>query len=228
MKRVVILILLIFLLASFSYSMTTKEIIDKYVRFDDWSGAKGQLELYLQTNSADSYAYSLYSTVLNELKLYDEAITAIRKAITIETSNEKKGEMFFNLGNYYYNKGLKDIAVEMYKKSSIYNPLIAQPYYMIGIIGYEANDFNSCLSNWKKFVALSTNIEKKEKLQRIIARFEKKLADEKKRKEEEERKKKEYLDKLKKELENNNSSSESMNEFNIKKQESDEDFEEID
>jgi len=94
------------------YCNTLNDILDKYIRFNNWAEAKTKLEEYIKQNPTDSYAYSLYAGTLNELKLYDEVIISLKNAINYENSVEKKGELYFNLGNAYYNKNSKEVSLE--------------------------------------------------------------------------------------------------------------------
>jgi tetratricopeptide (TPR) repeat protein len=234
--------LFLFLIVSLQlYSSTLNDIIDKTVRFNDWINAKIQLEDYLKSNASDSYAYSVYAEVLNNLKLYDQAISAEKNAITNEKNEEKKGEYYYNLGNYYYNKNVKDISLQMYEKSLSYNNMLAETYYNIGLINYENKDIDKCIENWKKYINLTSNMVKREKIQNVIALYEKKkieeqqlaeakrLKDEEERKrlEEEKRKKDEMLKDLLKELENDQQDSKSLEDSKIKKKKSDVEFEDI-
>ncbi len=211
------------------------EIIDKYIRFDKWEESKIQLETYLKKNPTDSNAYALYGIVLKELKEYDNAIVATRSAINFEKIEEKKGEYYYNLGTIYYIQNLKDLAIQSYEKALTLNPNLAQSYYMLGLIYYENKDYEKCIEKWKYYVTLSTNIDKKNKIMKVIARFEKDLAEEKRRaeerrlkEEEERRKREEYLKSLKKELEESQKDSKSFEEYKIKENKKEADIEELD
>ena len=175
-KFILFFVLLNFLLYGES-PKELKEIIDKEVRFNSWKEAKLDLEIYLKSNPDDSYAYSVYASVLGELKLYDDSILAIRNAINFEKNDEKKGEYYSDLGFYYYCKDIKDLSLDMYKKSLSLNTNIASSYYMIGLINYQNSDYDAALFNWKKYVSITDNIEKKIKMQDIISKFEKQIND---------------------------------------------------
>lgn len=160
-------------------------IIDNYIRYDKWETARLKLAGYLKKNSEDSYAYSIYASVLNELELYDDAIIAIRKAISYEKSTEKKGNYYYNLGNFYYNKNSLEASLEMYDKSINFNSMIASPHYMKGLIFFKQEQYNDCVGEWKKFISLTLNHEKKEKIEHIVAALEVQIVKEKQQREEE-------------------------------------------
>ena len=227
MKKIIILFLLQIpvLLAGKSLN----EIIDEYFRYNNWGEAKSQLEIYIDSNASDPYAYSLYASVLNELNLHDEAIMAIRKAINYESSTEKKGIYYYRLGNLYYAKKLPDLSLQMYDKSTTYNGLIASPHYMKGLVHYENDRLEQCLTAWKKYIQLTDNLVKKDKIQKIINHFEQKILDDRLRAEEEERKRKELLDQLKSELADTTTDATTLKEYKvIEDTPDDEFFEELD
>lgn len=224
-----------------AYCNTLNDIIDNTFRFNKWDEAKVQLEYYLKENSTDSYAFALYSTALENLKQYDLAITAMKNAINFEKSDEIKGSYYFNLGKYYYAKKQNEIAVEMLNKSLNLNATLAEPYYMKGLIDYNNKNYDNCFDNWKKYITLSSNTDKKRKIQLIIDRYEnekaeqerllaeKKLRDEeeKKRLEEEQRRKEEILRQLMEELEGSQSDSKSLEDKRIKTDKTKPDLEDI-
>lgn len=231
LKNIIIIFLFLIIIISPIFCNNQAElnnIIDKYVRFNKWNDAKKELEVYLKNNPTDTYAYSVYSAVLFELNLYDDAILATRTALNYEKSDTFKAELYNNLGFYYYSKGLNDIALEMYNKSISLRTDLDLTYYNIGIIYLDKKDYDNTLSNWKKYVALTNNIEKKTKIQDIIAKLEKKLLEEKLKKEEEMRLKEEFLNKLKEDLEKDKSESKSLEADKNKTKHSDKELEEID
>jgi tetratricopeptide (TPR) repeat protein len=239
--KILSLLLFLIILSFNLYCNSLNDIIDNTVRYDKWDDAKIQLENYIKDNPGDANALSVYSSVLQNLKLYDLAITAMKNAINFETSDEKKGNYYFDLGQYYYAKKLNDIALEMYTKSLSLNSTLAEPYYMIGRINYENKNIDKSYEYWKKYIGLTTNIDKKKKLQMIIDRYEnekaeaerllaeKKLKDEeeKKRLEEEQKKKEQLLKDLMKELEGDKADSKSLEENKIKDNKTNPDIEDI-
>lgn len=228
MKKTIILVLAFTFCLSLQAD-TLEEIIDNYLRYNKWKEAKVKLELFINQNSNNPQAYTIYAGVLSRLGLNDEAIIATRKAINYESNSEKKGEYYANLGYYYYEKKLNDLAIDMFTKSSSYNSLLDVPYYMKGLIYYENNEIDKCLESWKMYINITSNFPKKEKISQIISRVEKKLLEEKLRAEEEARLKQELLDRLKDELSSSNSETSSMEEHAVIKDETvDEFFEEID
>jgi tetratricopeptide (TPR) repeat protein len=203
-------------------------IIDQYIRFNKWQEAKKELESYLKVNPTDTYAYSIYSEVLYELQLYDDAILATRTAINYEKNDEFKAELYNNLGFYYYCKGLNDLAIEMYQKSISLRADIDTTYYNLGKIYIDKEDYDNALNSWKKYINLTSNIEKKTKIQNIIAKLEKKILEEKIKKEEEERLKEEFLKQLKEDLEKDKTESKSLEADKNKTKHSEKELEEID
>ncbi len=173
MKKHIYLYLLIILVgqAMFSTEHSINNIIDNYIRKSNWQEAKRELLNYIKDNPKDSEGYSLLSVVCNELKQYDEAITNCRRAIINEQSMEKKGELYFNLGTYYYNRGTTNIALTMFEKSIELNNLIANPYYMIGLIYYEKNDLDNCMVYWQKYVDISTESDKRDQVTLVIEQW---------------------------------------------------------
>jgi len=147
-------------------------IIDKYFRFNKWDDAKNELEIYIKSNPIDPDAYRLYGSVLSELKLFDDAIISLRNAINYEKSDEKKGELYYNLGLNYYSKGLKSVAIQMFDLSTNLNNILDLPYYIKGVIYYENKEPGKAISNWKQYITLASNKEKKEKMEKIIALYE--------------------------------------------------------
>lgn len=231
MKKNVLLILIFTLANHIFFSAEIDNIIDNYIRYNNWNDAKINLEIYLKKNRTDSYAYSLYSLVLKELKMYDESIVALRNAINNEKSNEKKGELYFNLGNLFFEKGQKDISIEMYQKSLEFNDMLSQSYYMMGLVNFEKDSLNDTLVNWKKYLLYSIDIEKKRVIEQIVAKIEddiktKKYLEEK-RAEEEKIKKERLLNSLKDMLENDKKTSTSFEEYKIDKKKKEIELEEI-
>ncbi len=226
MKKYLFVSLFIIIIYSV-YCNTLNDIIDKTVRFNKWQDAKVQLESYIANNPGDSYAYSIYAAVLNELKMYDEAINAERNAINYENSDEKKGALYFDLGNFYYNKGLKDIAIQNYTKSLQYNGNIDSSYYMLGTAYYELKNYDKALESWKKYVEVTANAEKRTKMQAIIAKFEKQIEDQKLKEEEAKKQKEEFLKKIQEELNNDKNNSKSLGTDKDKTQKSKEMFQDI-
>jgi len=237
-RKIFIIFVSILTIAVFSdkiFSTSITDIIDNTIRYNNWSEAKKQLENYIKINSTDSNGFVLYAAVLNELKMYDEAIIAARSAINFESSDEKKGEYYFNLGNYYFSKTLFDIAFQMYEKSVSLNTILPNPYYMMGLINYNNKDIKNCIKNWNVYVGLATDVKKRDKVKKVIAKLEQFLVDEKtrietekKREEEEKKKREEYLEKLKKQLEGLDKDSKNLEDYKIKENKKEAEFDEID
>jgi tetratricopeptide (TPR) repeat protein len=241
LKRIIILLFTVIIITFPIYCNQLDDIIDKTIRYDKWIEAKQALEEYLRSNPSDSNGLAQYANVLRQLKLNEDAISSYKSAINYEISNEKKGKYYFNIGEVYYDKGSKDIALEMFDKSISLNSLFAEPYYMIGRISYDNKNYDKFLASWKKYVELSTNIDKKQKVQNVLLRYEKQIADEKKliedkrikdeiekkRLEEEKRKRDEDLKKLMDELESDKTDSKSLEENKVKKDKSAVDYEDI-
>jgi len=237
-RKIFIIFISIFTIALSSdkiFSNSITDIIDNSIRYNDWSEAKKRLENYIKINSTDPKGFVLYAAVLNELKMYDEAIIAARSAINFESSDEKKGEYYFNLGNYYFSKALFDIAFQMYEKSVSLNTVLPNPYYMMGLINYNNKEIEKCIKNWTVYVGLATDALKRDKVKKVIVKLEQFLADEKsrieaeKRREEEERKKREeYLEKLKKQLEGLDKDSKNLEDYKIKENKKEAEFDELD
>ncbi len=222
-----ILIFFFIIIVSLIYCNTLNNIIDKSIRFNKWDDAKNELEFFLKDNPADTNALAIYAAVLNELKMYDEAILAVNKAISYESSNDKKSKLYFDLGNYYFNKGLKEQALLNYQKSIEYNKNTDSSYYMAGLVYFENNDLDKALTNWKKYVEITNNIDKKIKMQKIISKLENMIADKKLKDEEERKKKEDYLKKLKDDLSKDKEDSQSLESDKNKTKKSDEYYEEI-
>ena len=217
MKKIIFIVFLIFNLTFYFLSglnltnnPNLNDIIDKYIRFDNWKQAKSSLEDYLKSNPTDTYAYSLYSEVLGELKLFDDAIVAARTALNYEKDSATQGELYNQLGYFYYSKKLPDLSLEMYNKSVALNNNLDSSYYMLGLIYSGKNDYDNTLANWKRYVMITTNLGKKEKMQTIISKLEKQFTDEKMKKAEETRLKEESLKKLQDELEKEKADSKSL------------------
>jgi hypothetical protein len=240
LKQYYIILFLIIICLS-SYCNTLNDIIDTTFRYDKWDDAKIQLEDYIKDNPTDAYAFSLYSFALENLKLYDLAISACKNAINFETSDEKKGKYYYDLGRYYYIKKTNDVALDMFNKSVNLNRTLAESFYFIGLIDYNNKDIDNGFENWKKYISLSTNEDKKKKIQMVMDMYannkaeqerllkEKQLKDleEAKRLEEEKRKKDEILKKLMEELEGDTNNSKSLDEKKIKNDKTKPDIEDI-
>ena len=175
MKKCPYLFLSIIILNQFLFSTNENidYIIENYIRKGDWQNAKIELSNHIKENPKDPEGYSLLSVVCNELRQYDEAIINCRKSIINEASMERKGELYFNLGTYYYNRGTKSVALTMFQKSIELNNLIANPYYMIGLIYYEDDDLDNCIIYWQKYVDISTESDKREKVIIVIDQWKK-------------------------------------------------------
>jgi tetratricopeptide (TPR) repeat protein len=212
---------------NFSNNQNLTDIIDKYIRFDNWKEAKASIEDYLKSNPTDTYAYSLYANVLAELKLYDDAIVAARTALNYEKNSETQGEFYNQLGFFYYSKNLNDLAIEMYSKSVSLNNSLDSSYYMLGLLYSGKNDYDNTLSNWKRYIMITTNQEKKKKMQQIVSMLEKKFADDKMKKEEEAKLKADSLKKLQDELDKDNADSKSLEADKNKTKKSNVELEEI-
>ncbi|MCG8571042.1 MAG: hypothetical protein MJB14_12955 [Spirochaetes bacterium] len=228
MKKSYFTVRLLFCIINISFHLSAEsldDIVNQYFRYDKWAEAKIALEDYISVNSTDSKGLSYYAAALFQLKATDEAIMALRKAINYEDSTDKKGSYYYRLGAYYYDQQLTELALEMLNKATTYNTIIASPYYLKGLIYYEQGSMDDCLSNWKKYVHLTTNIEKKKKIEKLISLFETEILEAKIRQEEAERKRQELLDKLKKELEETDADTSTMKaEKEIDVEPTDEDF----
>jgi tetratricopeptide (TPR) repeat protein len=198
------------IIISISYCNSLNDIIDKSIRFNDWKKAKIDLESYLDQNPTDPAAFSFYAEILSELNLNDDAIVAIQKAINYEQSNDKKGIYYYNLGYYYYIKNLKSTALQMFDKSLSLNKNVDADYYMMGVINYEDKNLDNALANWKKYVAQTANIDKKIKVEKIIAKFEEQALNDKLKQEEEKKKQEEFMKKLMQELTDEQKKSKSL------------------
>jgi len=175
MKKCIYLFLSLVILnhSLFSANESIDYIINNYIKKGDWQNAKIELSNYVIINQKDPDGFSFLSVVCNELRQYDEAIINCRKAIINEASMEKKGELYFNLGSYYYNRGTKNVALTMFQKSIELNNLIANPYYMIGLIYYEDNDLDNCIIYWQKYVDISVESDKREQVALVIEQWKK-------------------------------------------------------
>ena len=230
MKNKIIIFLYLFIIIFHVFCTNENNInyiIDHYIRFNKWQEAKKELESYLKNNPTDTYAYSIYAQTLFELNLYDDAILATRTAINYEKTDEFKAELYNNLGFFYYCKGLNDLALEMYNKSISLRSDLDTTYYNLGLIYLNKEDYDNVLINWKKYINLTNNIEKKTKMQQIIAKLEKKILEDKLKKEEEEKLKEEFLKKLKEDLEKDKTESKSLEADKNKTQHSEKELEEI-
>jgi tetratricopeptide (TPR) repeat protein len=227
MKKTACILLAIILPISL-YCNTLNDIIDESVRFDNWGEALTRLEEYVVENPADARGHLWHGLVLEQLGKYDEAILAMRNAINYEQTSEKKGEYYYNLGKVYYSKKVNETALEMFNKATIYNSLIPQPWYFIGTIHYQAGRYDEFMAAWRKFITLSTDKRKNAKMQRVMALLTKKIEDDRLRAEEEKRLREEFLNNLMKELEEKSSEASSLEEYDVKKESSDDDLEEID
>lgn len=203
---------------------TLKEIINKTIRFDDWQGAKSRLEKYIQDNPYDVEAFILYAEVLSTLNLHDDAILAMRKALTFEKDSLQRSYLYYNLGNYYLMKDINNTALEMFKKSVELNPGFDSPYKQMGLIYYKDENYKELLKSWKNYVKVTTDENKKEKINRLITIIEGELE----KIEEEKRLREEFIKQIVSEIENIETDSKSLEADTNKTQSSDEDFEEID
>ena len=162
--------------------------------------------------------------------MYDESIVALRNAINNEKSNEKRVNSIL-IWVTSFEKGQKDISIEMYQKSLEFNDMLSQSYYMMGLVNFEKDSLNDTLVNWKKYLLYSIDIEKKRVIEQIVAKIEddiktKKYLEEK-RAEEEKIKKERLLNSLKDMLENDKKTSTSFEEYKIDKKKKEIELEEI-
>lgn len=226
MKKYIFILFVFVIIKSFPQSKLD-EIIDKHIRFNKWDGAKNELEVYIRNYPTDSEAYRLYASVLYELNKYDDAIIALRNAISFEKSDEKKGELYYNLGLNYYSKNLKSIALEMFDLATSLNKTLDLPYYFKGLIYYENRESEKALFNWKQYIMLTTNVEKRSKMQQIVMLYEKEIEAEKLRIEEEKRQKEEMMKNLLKEIEKEDKDSKSLEADKKKKRDDKIEFEDL-
>jgi tetratricopeptide (TPR) repeat protein len=209
------------------YCNKLNDIIDKSIRYNNWSQARDDLNKYILDNPTDTYAYSLYASVLNELKQYDEAIIAVRNAINYETRDLNKAKLYFNLATYYYSKGLTDVAMQNYLKSFDYDRNLAESYYMLGVIYYQKQDLTLALTNWKSYIDFSMNEDKKVKMKKVVELFEKRINDDKLKSEEDKRQREEFLKNLMNEINEKDAQTKNLEVKKTKETTTDTDIEEI-
>jgi tetratricopeptide (TPR) repeat protein len=225
---------------------TLNEIIDETIRYNNWQQARIELDAYTKANPNDADAFGLYAVALSQLKNYDEAIRACRTAINLEKSDEKKGEYYYNLGTFYYNMGVTDVAVSMYDKSIALNTMLAQPYYMLGLINFDKKDFDQCISYWTQYMSLCENDIKRAKIREAIGKIQRykeaeaeRIEQERRQAEEEaerkriaaeeaKRRQEEYLQNLKDELSDTNKEATNLSDYKIEESVEEAEFEGLD
>ena len=225
---------------------TLNEIIDETIRYNNWQQARIELDAYTKANPNDADAFGLYAVALSQLKNYDEAIRACRTAINLEKSDEKKGEYYYNLGTFYYNMGVTDVAVSMYDKSIALNTMLAQPYYMLGLINFDKKDFDQCISYWTQYMSLCENDIKRAKIREAIDKIQRfkeaeaqRIEQERRQAEEEaerkriaaeeaKRRQEEYLQNLKDELSDTNKEATNLSDYKIEESVEEAEFEGLD
>lgn len=229
MKKLIITMILFHILQAVYCDDALKDIVDNYVRYNNWSQAATALSGYLQLHPDDAEGYALAGLVSGELTRYDESIMLFRKAINYAGNDEKKGEYYYNLGSIYYRQKLYDIALETLNKATELNPLLAGSYYLEGLINFEKNNNENAVVMWNKYVKYTTDAEKKSKVEEVLARLSEKIEGDRKKKEEEEKRKQELLDLLKGQLDSKSDQTNSLQDYKINKDKNtDEDFELID
>jgi len=88
----------------------------KKQKANNMEGAKKNLVTSLLFDEEFENAYYLLSLVNNELKKYDEAITAAEKALELNNGTDTdKAKIYFELGRAYQGKDNKEKACEAYK-----------------------------------------------------------------------------------------------------------------
>ena len=239
-------ILFLFLIVFGISAKSLNEIIDETIRFNNWQQARIELDAYTKANPNDADAFGLYAVALSQLKNYDEAIRACRTAINLEKSDEKKGEYYYNLGTFYYNMGVTDVAVSMYDKSIALNTMLAQPYYMLGLINFDKKDFDQCISYWTQYMSLCENDIKRAKIREAIGKIQRykeaeaeRIEQERRQAEEEaerkriaaeeaKRRQEEYLQNLKDELSDTNKEATNLSDYKIEESVEEAEFEGLD
>jgi len=224
-KHTFFIIVFICLLPFNIHTETLTEIIDNFIRFDDWSGAKVQLENFIKSNPTNPHAYSLYASTLTELNLLNDSIKALKNAIYYEKAPDKKSKYYFDLGRVYYSLKSFDIASKNFSKSIQFDDFLSSSYYFRGVISYKNDKIDDAIDDWESYIKLSTNNIKKQKLRNIIALLQKNAADRARLEEEKKLREQALFDKITSELE---SDVKDFEEYKVKKRKSDDedDFEE--
>lgn len=249
MKKIIIFIISVLFSSFFVIEVSAKtlnEIINGTIRLNNWTQACIELDDYTKSNINDADAFGLYAVALSQLKRYDEAIRACRTAINLEKSDEKKGEYYYNLGTFYYNMGVLDAAVSMYNKSISFNAMLAQPYYMLGLVNYGNKNFDQCISYWSQYMSLSDNDAKRMKIREAVDKIQDFCETEAKRIEQErcqaeedaerqriaaeevKQRRETYLRNLKDELSDNNKESTNLSDYKIEDSVGEAEFEGLD
>jgi len=103
-------------------------------------------------NNADFYYY--FGTAYDKGKLYDEAISHYKKALTLSPLRPFNREVYNNIGNAYFHKNEFSKAIESYKNSLNIDPDWIVPYHNLTIVYKRTGKLKEFARYFSKAVSL--------------------------------------------------------------------------
>jgi len=116
-------------------------------------------------NELLSYAYKNLGNAHNGLGEYDQAATALKRAVTIVPSN---AAAYFNLGLTLYNAKRYSEAIEAYREVLKLRPSLAQALYNLGLTYVAINDQKSAMEQFQALKAINSDLAPE--LEKVIKR----------------------------------------------------------
>ena len=120
-----------------------------FLRNQDWSTPEKFWKATVKVSYKSPSAYNALGLMYKEKGDFDNALIALKKAITL------KPDFTFaynNLGNLYSDMGRRDEAIAYYKKALSLNPRDLDAYYNLGITYAEMGKENDSIAYFRKAV----------------------------------------------------------------------------
>ncbi len=113
--------------------------------------------IYLQAISFLPNSHELlynFACWLDEVKRYDDAIAAYKKAIEIKQDYQKA---WYNMGISYKNKGEDDNAIDVYRKAVEIKPNYHDAWNNMGVSYNDKGEYDNAIAAYKKAVKIKPN-----------------------------------------------------------------------
>ena len=151
-------ILLIVLLLSCSYCLAdSSELSKQATAFYSDNNQVRTMDLILQINEKDRTGqdWLLLGNVMADSLRMEDAVYMYQKAIE---KDKKCYRAYYNLGNYYFERGENDKALENYTKASKIsneNPYI---YYNMGCVNIKQSNWSKAKNNFNKAIMFNSKV----------------------------------------------------------------------
>lgn len=91
-------------------------------------------------------AFINLGAVYNRLKLYDEALQALRRGIQLDN---RRGEGYYNMGLVYRQKSQLDLAIQAYREAIRLSPRMADAHYNLANLYVEVKRYGEAIPHYK-------------------------------------------------------------------------------